>query len=159
AEIAEPGARPFLIGRRALGDRDQRATGQPVLQRRQLDLADLGAEIAERADGCSDAALRAVADLVIGLMEMVDDADLEVFDAAAELRGVIRNGPRGAGWIAGIVACEGLQHQRAILCRPRHRPDVIERERGRRDPGAADEAIAGFDAGNAAEGMVGSTRW
>src|SRR5580704_11243542 len=85
AEIAEPGARPFLVGRRTLGDRDQGPAGQPVLQRRQLDLADLGAGITERADRCSDAALRAVADLVIGLVEMVDDADLEVFDAAAEL--------------------------------------------------------------------------
>ena len=57
AEIAKPGARPFLIGGGALDDRDQRAAGRPILQRRQLHLADFGAETAERLDRAVDAAL------------------------------------------------------------------------------------------------------
>jgi len=91
AELAEPRARPFLIGRSALGDRDQRPAGEPILQRRQLDLADLGAEVAEDRDCRSDAALRALADLVVGLMEMVNDTDPQPSDAAAELGRVIRD--------------------------------------------------------------------
>ena len=56
AEIAQPRPRPFLIGRGALGDRDQGAAGAPILQRRQLHLADLGPEPAERGDRGVDAA-------------------------------------------------------------------------------------------------------
>ena len=53
AEIAEPRARPFVVGGGALGERDQRAAGVPILQRRQRDFADLGAKIAERAIAAS----------------------------------------------------------------------------------------------------------
>ena len=91
AELAEPRAHPFLIGRSPLGNRDQRPAGEPILQRRQLDLADLGAEVAEDRDCRSDAALRALADLVVGLMEMVNDTDPQPSDAAAELGRVIRD--------------------------------------------------------------------
>ena len=48
AEIAEPGAGPLLVSRRTLGHRDQRSAGVPILQRRKLHFADLGAEVAEK---------------------------------------------------------------------------------------------------------------
>ena len=127
AEIGQPRPRPFLVGRGALGDRDQRAAGRPILQRRQLHLADLGAEIAERGDRLGDAALGALADLVVDLVEMMDDADPEPLDAAAQRGAVVGDGPVGARRVARVVAGKRLQHDRAILGRPRHRPDMVER--------------------------------
>src|SRR5438552_3921831 len=55
AEIGVPGTGPFLIGGGALGDRDQRAAGAPILQRRDLHLADLGTEFAQGRDCSVDA--------------------------------------------------------------------------------------------------------
>src|SRR5205823_12135797 len=119
--------------------------------RRQVDLADLGAELAERGDRRIDAVADAVADLVIDLVEMMDDADPHPLDPAADQRSVVGYGPRGARRIARVVPREGLQHQGAILGRPGHRADMVEAERGRGNPGAADEAVSRLDPGDAAQ--------
>src|SRR5207244_11254692 len=107
----------------------------------QLHLANFRAEVAEGSDRRRDAALRALADLVVGLVEMMDHADLEALDGAAELSGIVRDRTRGARRIARVMAGEGLQQPRAIRGGPRHRADMIEAERLRRDPGAADRSI------------------
>ena len=158
SEIGQPGARPFLVGGGALHDRDQRAAGVPILQRRELHLADFRAEPAQRIDRGGDATLCVVADLVIGLVEMVDHADPGALDPAAERRGVIRDRPVGAGRVARIMAGERLQHQRAILGGPRHRPDMVEAERRRRDFGAADEPVGWLHSGDAAIGCWAADR-
>ena len=123
----------------------------PFGERRQRHLADLGAKTAQRRDRRIDAALRAVADLVVHLVEVVDHADAHALDAGAEQRGVVGIGSRRAGGIARIVAGERLQHQRAVLRGPRHRTDMIERERRGCDAGAADQPIGRLDAGDAAQ--------
>ena len=107
--------------------------------------------VAERGDRRVDAALRAVAHLVVQLVEMVDHADAQALDAATELRGVVRDRSRRAGRIARIVAGERLQHQRAVLGGPCHRPDMVQREGRRCDAGAADQPIGRLDAGDAAQ--------
>jgi hypothetical protein len=100
----QPGTRPFLISGGALDDRNQRAARGPILQRRQLYLADLDAETPEGVDRCGDAALGIVADLVVGLVEMVDYADLEALDLAAECGAIVRNGPISARGVARIAS-------------------------------------------------------
>src|SRR6185312_6927612 len=129
-------------------DRDQRAAGVPILQRRQLHLANLRAEPAEGFDRGGNAALRLVADLVVDLVEMVDDADLETLDAGADPGAVVGDRPVGAGRVARVVAGERLQHDRAILGGPRLRADMVEAERGRRNPGAADETVGRLEPGD-----------
>ena len=46
--------------------------------------AQFGAKVAKAGQGGVDAALGALADLVVDLVEMVDHADLEALDPAAE---------------------------------------------------------------------------
>ncbi len=151
AEIAQPRPRPFLIGRGPLGDRNQRTASPPILQRRHLHLADLGAKLAERGDRRIDAAADPVADFVIHLMEMMDDADLQSLDPAADKRGVIGYRPVGARRIAPVVPRQGLQHQGAILGRPGHRSDMVEAESRRGDPRATDQTVGRLDAGDPAQ--------
>ena len=123
----------------------------PFGERRQRNLADLRTKTAERGDGGIDAPLRRRADLVVHFVEMPDHTDAHALDASAKLRGVIRDRPRCARGIARIVPGQRLQHQRTILRGPRHRTDMIERERSGCHAGAADQTVGRLDAGDAAQ--------
>ena len=134
-----------------LGDHDQPADGEVVGHRRQGDVADLGAFLAEEIHRRVDAGARGVRRAVVGLEEMPDHADAQPLHALAELGGEVRHRPGDARRILGIVAGHALQQQRAVLRRPGHRPGVIEREGERQDADAAAQAVGRLDAGDAAE--------
>jgi hypothetical protein len=87
---------------------------------------------------------------VVGLVEMMDDADLDALEAAAERGAVIGDRSVGAGRVARVVAGERLEHDRAILGGPCHRADMVKGERRRRDAGAVHETVGRLQPGDAA---------
>ena len=94
---------------------------------------------------------RGGADRIVGLEEMPHHADAQPLHALAEIGGEVGHRTIGARRIGRIVAGHRLQQQRAVLHRPGQRPGVVQRERQRQHAGAADQAVGGLDAGDAAQ--------
>jgi hypothetical protein len=81
---------------------------------------------------------------------MPDDADPQASDVLAKHRTVVGDRLVGASGIARIMPGDHLEHQRVVAHRAGHRAEMVEEEGERRDAAAADPAISGLHAGNAA---------
>ena len=139
----------FLVVGEGLGHHDQEERGRRA-EARDLDVAHLGAEPAERLERPFERPL----DLGIDPLEEVRarHADPEATDVLTERRQIVVDRRQTRGRIGGIVTRHGLQEVRAILHRARHRASVVERPREREDPRAAHAPVRRLEPHDATEG-------
>ena len=79
------------------------------------------------------------------------DADAQAAHVAGKPAGPVRHRKVGRGAVHRVVAGHGLQQQRAVLDRARHRPRLVQRAREGDDAPARAAAIGRLDPGDAAE--------
>ena len=109
----------------------------------------LGAQRGERGDGLVhrglDFRLHSFDKILLG------DADLEPLHPLGQRGLIVRHGPVHRGRVPGIMAGDGLEHERAVLHVFGKGTDLIERRRVRHHAKATDPSVRRLQAHNPAE--------
>ncbi len=139
--------------------RDDVVGGDAVVGVGKLNIDNLGSVLLQNLEGVVKGTLHLRLDTPRGLGgfgELTCNADAQVFRAAfdkcVDACEEVGHFERRAGRIERIMAANGLQHQRGILDGPGHRADLVERGGEGDQAVAADAAVGGLDADQAAEG-------
>ena len=74
------------------------------------------------------------------LEALAQHADAQALGADLERRRVGLHADADLARVEAVLAGDRLEHQRAVGDRARHRPDVVERQLDREDPGVGHEA-------------------
>src|SRR5262249_52283765 len=94
----------------------------------------------------------------VTLVEVADPANPQPVKSIAKLAPEIRNRPFHAPWILRIIPGDHFQYPSAILRRPRHWTDVVQRIRIGNDPATVGCAIGRHQSRDAAERSWIATR-
>ena len=150
AVVARPLAQPRTVDRPGLALQDDAVDRAELGERRQADVAHLGALHLQGArdmgQRCRDLGLGRRVDLV----EMAHEADAQIAHAAIEVGGIVAVHRGRAAGIEGVVAGDRLQHQRIVGDGARHRADMVQGEGQRKDAAARHQSIGRLQPDDAA---------
>ena len=151
AEIAGPRGQLVLVNREYLALRNDDLDIEPVHHRLRAAVFDFCTEADERADCFLQRCCMFRVRRQILFPVMAQYADLQTADVGIECCTKVRDVMLDAARVLRIVAGDGLQQDRAILCAARHWTAVIEGEGIGNYPGAADQPVSRHQPGDATE--------
>ena len=116
-----------LVDGVGLGLMDGAVAVGPQRQRRQPDGLHAGAELLQHADRLLDRPHLIGIGFGVLFVEMLDDADAQALQPGLQILQAVRRRALRGGRIVRVVAGDGVEQDRVVLDRARHRPDVVER--------------------------------